>query len=107
MKFYDAKNLRHHEIVHKGNRGNLINQFIRFFSISCTNLCFFLEHSCQHCEASGQPRSFKYKGDLIKHLRSHTEDGKIYACEKCPERFLYRNELQQHEYVHYKEEKKN
>lgn len=51
-------------------------------------------------------QSFKYNGDLNKHLRTHFDDGKIYKCSECELRFKYLTELEKHSYEHCKEEGK-
>lgn len=75
---------------------------IEFFFNSFENNHFssFSAHSCQYCDVS-----YKYKGDLNKHLRLHIEDGKIHQCTICDSRFYYVEELEQHSIDHYKEDK--
>lgn len=59
----------------------------------------FSAFKCRFCE-----QSYKYSGDLNKHLKTHLGD-KIHECPKCPMRFQYPMELQKHSFEHYKEEK--
>lgn len=59
----------------------------------------FTEFHCDFCD-----NSYKYKGDLDKHLRTHL-GSKIYECKTCHMQFQYALELQRHSFVHYKEEK--
>lgn len=62
-------------------------------------MIFFVEFHCRFCD-----QSYKYSGDLQKHLRTHFEDGKIYECPECKMRFKYSAELEKHSLEHYKEE---
>lgn len=62
-------------------------------------LTFVLEFVCQFCGTS-----YKYSGDLNKHLKIHLGD-KIYECPKCDLKFQYQLELRKHSFEHYKEEK--
>lgn len=56
---------------------------------------------CEFCD-----QSYKYRGDLNRHLRSHL-GGKIYKCDQCDERFKFKFDLQKHSYQHYKEQTAN
>lgn len=68
-------------------------------SLSAIVLYSFAEFHCRFCS-----QSYKYNGDLNKHLKTHLGD-KIHECDKCPERFQYPMDLQKHRFEHYKEEK--
>lgn len=65
-------------------------------------MLFFSAFMCEFCDVS-----YKYKGDLNKHLRIHIEGGKIHKCpvESCGLSFYYPEELEQHEIEHYKMDK--
>lgn len=63
-------------------------------------LFVFIEYHCQHCD-----QSYTYQSDMLKHLRTHFEDGKIYECTKCQTRFKYKLDLNKHSQEHYEEEK--
>ncbi|XP_031621088.1 zinc finger protein 184-like isoform X2 [Contarinia nasturtii] len=77
-KFFDRKHLNSHKLVHTSER----------------------PFKCKHCHVA-----YKYSGDLHKHLRTHTTDGKIHQCTKCADRFYYYEELSDHLLYHYKKEK--
>lgn len=66
-----------------------------------TNLVYFIHEIGLECDFCGQ--SYKYKGDLNKHLRSHLGE-KIYKCDECDKRFKFPNELRKHSFEHYKEQ---
>lgn len=68
------------------------------FNRQIVNL-YFSVFKCPHC-----PQTYKYNGDLSKHLRTHLGD-EIHECKKCLKRFKYPIELRKHEFEHYKEEK--
>lgn len=57
--------------------------------------------NCDYC-----PQTYKYKSDLIKHLRTHLGE-EVYKCEECPRRFKFSIELRKHSYEHYKEQQMN
>lgn len=54
-----------------------------------------LGFGCEFCE-----QSYKYKGDLSRHLRQHLGDNK-YACTSCPKRFRLKYDLERHAFEHY------
>lgn len=72
--------------------------FVNFFFVYFP----FSAHACQFCDVS-----YKYKGDLNKHLRLHLDGGKIHQCTMCPSSFYYPQELDDHIFDHYKKDKMN
>lgn len=44
---------------------------------------------------------------MNKHLRIHSDGGKIYQCTMCELSFYYREELEEHKFEHYKKDKTN
>lgn len=48
--------------------------------------------------------SYRYKGDLIKHMKTHLGDD-IYRCDVCGQGFQYHADLKLHTFEHYKKDK--
>lgn len=97
--FYDAKALAKHELTHYDKKGK--NQFfVPMIVVSSNKIVFFhffviVDHLCNYCD-----KSYRHRGDLNKHLRTHLGD-LMYACDQCPMRFRLPRELQMHTYDHY------
>ncbi|KAK9871341.1 hypothetical protein WA026_011607 [Henosepilachna vigintioctopunctata] len=50
--------------------------------------------SCTHCG-----KEFHHKGDMNKHLRTHTKE-QPYSCTLCPSKFSHTSNLQRHLRIH-------
>lgn len=59
----------------------------------------FAAFICEYCH-----RKYTYKGDLNKHLQIHLGNN-IYRCKSCEKGFRLYEELRQHSFEHYKEDR--
>jgi len=73
----------------RGRRRDIDNE--RLESTQPTGTCFF---QCTQCE-----KSFKFSGDLAKHVRSHTLN-KPYQCSICEKTFTHIGSLNTHIRIH-------
>lgn len=56
----------------------------------------FPVNQCPYCD-----KTYKYIGDLNKHLREHLGEN-IYKCKECPAEFKRPLDLRKHSFDHYK-----
>ena len=69
------------------------------------NLFYLTQHTVKHtgikafqCEVGA--KTFAYKQDLPRHMRSHTDNPKPYVCSECGQSFTQSTKLKRHENKH-------
>lgn len=99
LKFTSKNKLSVHMNSHtKLKRNYELNMILQIVS-KCFFFSIILAHQCEYCS-----QRYRYSGDLNKHLRLHLGEN-IYKCPDCPKDFRLPQELRQHSYEHYKEQK--